>query len=60
MVFNFMIGNGDAHGKNFSFLYADGQTRFAPFYDLVCTQAYSNLSADMTMKIGWGNEMPRA
>lgn len=52
VVFNFLIGNGDAHGKNFSFLYANGRARLAPLYDLVCTQAYPNLSPEMAMKIG--------
>lgn len=52
VVFNFLIGNGDAHGKNFSLLYNDGQTRLAPLYDLVCTQAYPEVDAQMAMKIG--------
>lgn len=52
VVFNFLIGNNDAHGKNFSLLYNEGQIRLAPFYDLVCTQAYPGLAAEMAMKIG--------
>ena len=52
VVFNFLIGNSDAHGKNFSFLYHDGNARLAPLYDLVCTQAYPQISADLAMKIG--------
>jgi serine/threonine-protein kinase HipA len=52
VVFNFLIGNGDAHGKNFSFLYEGGSLRLAPLYDLVCTQAYPNLSPEMAMKLG--------
>jgi len=52
VIFNFLIGNNDAHGKNFSFLYRDGTARLAPLYDLVSTQAYPTLSADMAMKIG--------
>ena len=52
VVFNFLIGNSDAHGKNFSFLYGDGGAKFAPLYDLVCTQAYKNLAEDLAMKIG--------
>lgn len=52
VVFNYLIGNSDAHGKNFSFLY-DGRTaRLSPLYDLVCTQAYPQLPADLAMKIG--------
>lgn len=37
VVFNAIIGNADAHGKNYSMLY-DGRTRrLAPGYDLVST-----------------------
>lgn len=37
-----MIGNGDAHLKNFGVLYDDptGEVRLAPAYDLVCTTVY--------------------
>ena len=52
VVFNFLIGNGDAHGKNFSFLYDGRNASLAPLYDLVCTEAYPNLSPEMAMKIG--------
>lgn len=50
-VFNFMIGNSDAHGKNFSFLYGGESARLAPFYDLVSTEVY-DFDADMAMSIG--------
>lgn len=52
VVFNHLIGNNDAHGKNFSMLYDDGEVRLAPLYDLVCTQAYPELAAESAMKIG--------
>lgn len=52
VIFNFLIGNSDAHGKNFSFLYDGGNARFAPLYDLVCTRAYPDLSEEMAMKLG--------
>jgi serine/threonine-protein kinase HipA len=56
-IFNFLIGNDDAHGKNFSFLYSAEtvstlQTRLAPFYDLLCTIYYPELTKKMAMKIG--------
>lgn len=38
-----MVGNGDAHLKNFGLLYSDptaGDTRLAPAYDIVNTTAY--------------------
>ena len=52
VIFNLLIGNNDAHGKNFSFLYQNNQTRLAPFYDLLSTLYYPNLSKKMAMKIG--------
>jgi serine/threonine-protein kinase HipA len=53
-IFNYLIGNHDAHGKNFSLLYGAGQdnVRLAPLYDLVCTLYYPELSRKMAMKIG--------
>ena len=59
VVFNYLIGNGDAHGKNFSFLYDGHRAKLAPLYDLVCTQAYPNLSPEMAMKIGDERKPPR-
>lgn len=52
VIFNFLVGNNDAHGKNFSLLYRDGQIRLAPFYDLLCTTYYPVLAPKMAMKIG--------
>jgi serine/threonine-protein kinase HipA len=60
LIYNFLIGNGDAHGKNFSLRYGeDGSVRLAPFYDLVCTQVYEGLSDDMSMKIGKNYQFSR-
>jgi serine/threonine-protein kinase HipA len=40
---NVLIGNGDAHGKNFSLLHdASGSLRLAPLYDLVSTLVYGD------------------
>ena len=52
LIFNILIGNADAHGKNYSFLYQHGERRIAPFYDLVCTVAWPELSKTPAMKIG--------
>jgi len=51
-IFNVLIGNADAHGKNYSMLYQGNQRRLAPFYDLVCTLAWPELSKTLSMKIG--------
>lgn len=52
LIFNTLIGNADAHGKNYSLLYSNGQRRLAPFYDLVSTMAWPELSTQFSMKIG--------
>ena len=51
VIFNFLIGNHDAHGKNFSLRYGR-QTRLAPLYDVLSTAYYPELSPKMAMKIG--------
>ena len=53
VIFNLLIGNHDAHAKNFSLLYMpDRSIRLAPLYDLVCTVYYPELTDKMAMKIG--------
>jgi serine/threonine-protein kinase HipA len=60
VIFNWLVGNNDAHGKNFSLIYkASGQTRLAPLYDVVSTAAYPGLSRRMAMKIGGEYESER-
>lgn len=52
VIFNVIVGNADAHGKNFSILYSDGGPRLAPLYDLLATVACPELSPKFAMKIG--------
>jgi serine/threonine-protein kinase HipA len=52
VVFNLLIGNNDAHGKNFSLLYSAGGPELAPLYDLSCTAVYPELSEQLAMKVG--------
>ena len=58
VIFNFLIGNADAHGKNFSLLYRNRKPELSPTYDLLCTEIYKNLSSKMAMKIG-GHYIPK-
>jgi serine/threonine-protein kinase HipA len=51
-IFNAMVGNHDAHGKNFSLLYTPQGIVLAPFYDVMATAVYPNLTDKMAMKIG--------
>ena len=52
VIFNYLIGNSDAHGKNFSLLYRNSKPDLSPAYDLLSTAIYPDLSAKMAMKIG--------
>ncbi len=53
VIFNFLVGNNDAHGKNFSILYNDQLgVGLTPLYDILSTAFYSELSSTMAMKIG--------
>lgn len=52
LIFNMLIGNADAHAKNYSILYRRGSRRLSPFYDLVCTLVWPELSKSPAMKIG--------
>lgn len=40
VVFNYLIGNADAHGKNISRLFREEGPVLAPFYDLMSTAVY--------------------
>ena len=51
LIFNFLVGNGDAHGKNFSVLYKDGVATLAPMYDVMSTAVYPEVGRRMAMKI---------
>jgi serine/threonine-protein kinase HipA len=51
-LFNLLVGNCDAHGKNFSLLYKGRQVALAPFYDLVSTAAYPELRDHCSMRFG--------
>jgi serine/threonine-protein kinase HipA len=55
-IFNLIIGNADAHAKNFSLLHSGGNgggvITLAPLYDLLSTIIYPNLHVKLAMKIG--------
>jgi len=54
VIFNYLIGNSDAHGKNISLLLLPEGPMLAPFYDLLSTRIYSHfgLAEGLAMKIG--------
>ena len=52
VTLNFLIGNHDAHGKNFSLLHDGRSIALAPLYDLVATAVYPGLDRKLAMSIG--------
>ena len=52
VIFNALIGNHDAHAKNFSLIYTRRGTVLAPLYDTLSTAVNANLTDKMAMKIG--------
>jgi serine/threonine-protein kinase HipA len=52
VIFNALIGNHDAHAKNFSLLYLEKTPVLAPLYDALSTAVYPTLTPKMAMKIG--------
>lgn len=57
IIFIFLIGNGDAHAKNFSVLHFGKASRLAPAYDLLSTAVYPSLPAKLAMKIEGRNSL---
>jgi serine/threonine-protein kinase HipA len=58
VLFNVVIGNADAHGKNYSLLlHEDGHVALAPAYDLVPTAAYAAISRQLAMPIGGATQL---
>ena len=53
MAFNWMIGNCDAHAKNYAILEPGTErARLAPAYDLVCTEVYPKLGRTLALRLG--------
>jgi serine/threonine-protein kinase HipA len=53
VLVNQLLGNSDAHGKNFALLYEPGSgVRLAPLYDIVSTAVYPEVTERMAMAIG--------
>lgn len=52
MIFNLLVSNSDAHGKNISFFISKNGIALAPFYDIVNISIYSDLENELAMAIG--------
>lgn len=57
LIFNFLVGNADAHAKNYALLYQTLRPDLAPVYDALCTAAYPRLAKKLAMSIG-GRSVP--
>jgi serine/threonine-protein kinase HipA len=53
-LFQFLIGNSDAHGKNFSFFVRREGLEPAPWYDLVSVTQYDGIDHELAM--AWGDD----
>jgi serine/threonine-protein kinase HipA len=52
LIFHYLVGNADAHGKNYALLYRGKAPDLAPLYDVLCTAAYPRLAKKLAMAIG--------
>jgi serine/threonine-protein kinase HipA len=52
-MFNLIIGNSDAHGKNFSFFVDKRGIKPTPFYDMLCVMMYD---FDHNLAMAYGDE----
>jgi serine/threonine-protein kinase HipA len=61
VIFSWLIGNGDLHGKNLSIYNPDGVWQPTPAYDLLCTQPYAGWKDPMALNLyGRANRLTRA
>jgi serine/threonine-protein kinase HipA len=61
VVFSWLIGNGDLHGKNLSIFAPQGFWRPTPAYDLLTTQPYTGWKDPMALSLyGRANRLNRA
>lgn len=51
-LFQYLIGNSDAHGKNVSFFCQPAGLELAPFYDLVSVVQYPEIDHELAMAFG--------
>jgi serine/threonine-protein kinase HipA len=50
-LFNLIVGNKDAHGKNYSIIFDKSKKELSPAYDILSTTYYPMLSEKMSMSI---------
>jgi serine/threonine-protein kinase HipA len=50
-IFNILVCNTDAHGKNYSLMITGRGFRLAPIYDVMCAAAWDGITKNLAMKI---------
>ncbi|MEH0876400.1 HipA domain-containing protein [Pectobacterium cacticida] len=61
VIFSCMVGNGDAHLKNFSLLYKQGrepELKLSPLYDVVNTKIYPTIDNKLALKLRKSKDFP--
>lgn len=51
-IYNLIIGNSDAHGKNFSFFVNETGITPTPYYDMLCILVHDGVEHDLAMAYG--------
>lgn len=51
LAFNILVGNADAHAKNYSVLLRPDEVSLAPIYDVVPTGLYPSLEQELAMRV---------
>ncbi len=59
-IFQVLIGNTDAHGKNLSFFVQPSGVRLAPAYDMVCIPALKDAQLSRTLAMAVGDAFTEA
>ena len=59
-IFQILIGNTDAHGKNLSFFVQASGVRLAPAYDMVCIPALKDAQLSTTLAMAVGDAFTEA
>ena len=59
VAFHVLVGNADAHAKNFAVLYRGNKAELAPVYDAVSTMVYPALSHEAAMSVGGEKRIDR-
>ena len=55
-AFNVLIGNADAHAKNYTVLHLPAGAELSPLYDAIPVSLFPDYSSDLAMPVGWTDQ----